>query len=223
MVVADVNDVSGRATVEAIREQGGQADYRHADVSDALQVESMVAWVVERFGRLDCAVNNAGIVGTDGATSIANETEASWDAVISIDLKGVFLCCKHEVRQMLTQGGGAIVNMSSVMGLNGGNGGVAYSAAKHGVIGITKSVALSGARHNIRANAICPGIMRTPLVERLISSSQGAFEAYALNSTPMGRLGEADEVARTAAWLCSDAASYLTGVALPVDGGFNAQ
>ncbi|MBQ73847.1 MAG: short chain dehydrogenase [Gammaproteobacteria bacterium] len=221
VMVADLNDEAGQETVNTIEQRGGTASFVRVDVADATAVETMVKHTVDTYGRLDSAVNNAGIVG-DGAP-VANESESNWDLVMSINLKGVFLCCKYQVRQMLEQGGGAIVNMSSVMGLNGNAGGVSYAASKHGVIGITKCVALENAQTSIRVNAICPGIMKTPLVDGLISRSGGAFADYAITSTPMARIGEPEEVARTAAWLCSDAASYITGTALPVDGGFNAQ
>jgi|TARA_B100001971_G_scaffold209081_1_gene232006 NAD(P)-dependent dehydrogenase (short-subunit alcohol dehydrogenase family) len=221
VMVADLNDEAGQETVNTIEQRGGTASFVRVDVADASAVETMVKHTVDTYGRLDSAVNNAGIVG-DGAP-VANESESNWDLVMSINLKGVFLCCKYQVRQMLEQGGGAIVNMSSVMGLNGNAGGVSYAASKHGVIGITKCVALENAQTSIRVNAICPGIMKTPLVDGLISRSGGAFADYAITSTPMARIGEPEEVARTAAWLCSDAASYITGTALPVDGGFNAQ
>jgi NAD(P)-dependent dehydrogenase (short-subunit alcohol dehydrogenase family) len=221
VMVADLNDEAGQETVNTIEQRGGTASFVRVDVADASAVETMVKHTVDTYGRLDSAVNNAGIVG-DGAP-VANESESNWDLVMSINLKGVFLCCKYQVRQMLEQGGGAIVDMSSVMGLNGNAGGVSYAASKHGVIGITKCVALENAQTSIRVNAICPGIMKTPLVDGLISRSGGAFADYAITSTPMARIGEPEEVARTAAWLCSDAASYITGTALPVDGGFNAQ
>ena len=187
IMVADINDSAGQETVDAIVREGGSASFVHCDVVDGEQVKAMVDATIETFGRLDCAVNNAGIVGTDGAASVVDETEESFDKVIAIDLKGVFLCCKYEMAYMQTQGSGSIVNMSSVMGLNGINGSVAYPAAKHGVIGITKSVALSGAANGIRVNAVCPGIMRTPLVDNLVSQSGGAFENYAIATTPMAR------------------------------------
>ncbi len=221
VMVADLNEKAGQETVDTIEQRGGIASFVHVDVADASAVEAMVQRTIDTYGRLDSAVNNAGIVGE--GTIVANESESNWDLVMSINLKGVFLCCKYQVRQMLAQGGGAIVNMSSVMGLNGNAGAVSYAASKHGVIGITKCVALENAQTNIRVNAICPGIMKTPLVDGLIDRSGGAFADYAMTSTPMARLGEAEEVAHIAAWLCSDAASYITGTVLPVDGGFNAQ
>jgi NAD(P)-dependent dehydrogenase (short-subunit alcohol dehydrogenase family) len=176
--------------------------------------------LVERYGRLDCAFNNAGIEGEFASTpelSLEN-----WHRVISINLDGVFYCMKYEIQQMLKQGGGSIVNTSSVAGLIGLPGGSAYVAAKHGVAGLTKTAALEFAKANIRVNAVCPGFIRTPMVERVLD--RGTFdEERVIASEPINRMGKPEEIAEAVLWLCSAAASFVTGVAFPVDGGYTAQ
>ncbi|MFQ5426428.1 MAG: SDR family oxidoreductase, partial [Gaiellales bacterium] len=192
-----------------------------ADVSESAEVSAMVESVVRRHGRLDCAFNNAGIEG-DVGTQTADYDEDDWDRVIRVNLKSVWLCMRYEIAQMLEQGGGAIVNTASVAGLVGLVGSSPYVASKHGVVGITKTAALEYAEQGIRVNAVCPGVFRTPLVERIIAKRPEREELY-LSAQPIGRLGEPEELAATVAWLCSDAASFVTGHALPVDGGYVAR
>ena len=222
VVVADVADESGRETVDMIEAAGGDAIYIPADVSHAQDVDRLMARAVETYGRVDYAHNNAGIEGNaPPGTAFHDYPEEVWDQVISINLKSVWLCMKAEITQMLTQGGGAIVNTASIAGLVGGFGG-AYSASKHGVVGLTKVAALEYAARSIRVNAVCPGGIRTPMLDRVFSR-RPELEAAFIAGEPVGRLGTPEEIAAVAAWLCSDDASFLTGVALPVDGGWVAR
>ena len=220
VVVADYNAEGGQRTVAMIKNAGGEAVFVATDVSNPKDAESIVARTVEKYGRLDCAFNNAGIEGefvTTPECSIDN-----WRRVISINLDGVFYCMKYEIAQMLKQGGGAIVNTSSGAGLVGLPGAPAYVAAKHGVAGLTKTAALEFARANIRVNAVCPGFIRTPMVERVLD--RGVFdEQRIIESEPIHRMGKPEEIAEAVVWLCSDAASFVTGVPMPVDGGYVAQ
>jgi NAD(P)-dependent dehydrogenase (short-subunit alcohol dehydrogenase family) len=220
VVVADLNADGGRETVDLIERDGGQAVFVRADVARAAEVEAMVRAAVEAYGRLDCAFNNAGIGST--GVPLQDETEEEWDLLLSINLKGVWLCLKYEIAQMLTQGGGAIVNTASVAGLTGLRGSASYVAAKHGVVGLTRTAALELAQRNVRVNAVCPGLIRTPLVGRAIARMPGR-EAMLLASEPVGRYGEPSEIAEAVVWLCSDAASFVTGHPLAVDGGWMAQ
>ncbi len=221
VVVADVNVEGGEETARLIRDGGGDAAFFRADVSRTAEVEAMVNNVVETYGRLDCAHNNAGIEGQFGA--ITHEyPEDVWDRVIDINLKGVWLCMKYEIPQMLRQGGGAIVNTSSGAGLRGGTGvGTAYYASKHGVVGITKVAALEYAQQGVRVNAVCPGLIVTPMGERYMSHLS-ELGVGATRGGPMGRNGRPEEIAESVVWLCSDAASFVNGLALPVDGGSQA-
>jgi NAD(P)-dependent dehydrogenase (short-subunit alcohol dehydrogenase family) len=222
VVVADVLDEQGRETVDRIEAAGGEAIFVPADVSRRSDVERLVHTAVETFGRLDCAHNNAGITGTTPAgTEFHNYPEEVWDQVLSTNLKGVWLCMQAEIVQMLTQGGGTIVNTASVAGLVGGAN-ATYVASKHGVVGLTKQAALDYATRGIRVNAVCPGAIRTPLLERAFAVRPEAEQVF-LASEPVGRFGTPEEVAAAVVWLCSDAASFLTGVALPVDGGWVAR
>ncbi len=220
IVVADQDADGGRETVDLIERGGGQAMFVRADVARAAEVEALVRAAVEAYGRLDCAFNNAGIGST--GVPLQDETEEEWDLVQSVNLKGVWLCMKYEIAQMLTQGGGAIVNTASVAGLAGLRGSTSYVAAKHGVVGLTRTAALELARSNIRVNAVCPGLIRTPLVGRVVARMPGR-EAMLLASEPVGRYGEPSEIAEAVVWLCSDAASFVTGHPLAVDGGWMAQ
>lgn len=221
VVVGDVDAEGGQETVRQIEEAGGAARAVVADVTRAADVEAMVSQAVETFGRLDCAFNNAGIEGSVGTTTVEYDEE-EWDRVINVDLKGVWLCMKYEIRHMLEQGSGAIVNTSSVAGLVGLRGSSPYVAAKHGVVGLTKTAALENAQQGIRVNAVCPGVFRTPLVERIIAKVPGREQEY-MKAQPIGRLGRPEELAEVVVWLCSDAASFVTGHAFPVDGGFVAK
>jgi NAD(P)-dependent dehydrogenase (short-subunit alcohol dehydrogenase family) len=222
VVAADVAAEAGRETVDLIEAAGGDAVFVRADVARAEDVARLVAGAVETYGRLDCAHNNAGIEGAVPAgTAFHDYPDAVWDQVMAINLKGVWLCLKAELAHMLGQGGGAIVNTASIAGLVGGFGS-AYTAAKHGVVGLTKAAALEYAARGIRVNAVCPGVIATPMIERAFARRPEAEQLY-LAGEPMGRFGTAEEVAAAVVWLCSDAASFLTGVALPVDGGWVAR
>ncbi len=221
VVVADVNVTDAQATVDLINKAGGSALFVKTNVAVASEVQALIAATVKAYGKLDGAFNNAGIEGD--FTNILKMTEESFDRTIAVNLKGVWLCIKHQVEQFISQGtGGAIVSTASVAGLLGARGASAYCASKHGVVGLTKSVALEFARKRIRVNAVCPGVIRTPMVERLLNSS-GVAEQSLIAQEPMDRLGEPREIADAVSWLLSDEASFLTGVALPVDGGYTAQ
>jgi NAD(P)-dependent dehydrogenase (short-subunit alcohol dehydrogenase family) len=222
VVVADVAAEQARETVDLIEAAGGEAIYVPADVSRRGDVERLIAATIETFGRLDCAHNNAGIEGNAPAgTEFHDYPDEQWDRVLSINLKGVWLCMQLEIAQMLAQGGGAIVNTASIAGLVGGFGG-AYSAAKHGVVGLTKVAALEYATRGIRVNAVCPGGIRTPMLERVFARRPQTEQQFVAGE-PVGRLGTPEEIAAAVVWLSSDAASFLTGVALPVDGGWVAR
>ena len=220
VVVADIVVAGGEETVRLIKAAGGEAVFIKADVSKAAEVEALVKKTVETHGRLDCAFNNAGIEGEVAQTP--NCTEENWDRTIAINLKGVWLCLKYEIPQMLKQGGGAIVNTASVAGLVGFQGTPAYVASKHGVAGLTKTAALEYAKTGIRVNAVCPGVIHTPMVERAFSASPQMAEA-AIAMEPVGRLGKPEEIAEAVVWLCSDAASFVTGLPMVVDGGLVAR
>lgn len=221
VVVADVNTVDAQATVDLLVKAGGTGKFVKTNVAVAGEVQALIAQTVASFGRLDGAFNNAGIEGD--FCNITKMTEESFDRTIAVNLKGVWLCVKAQVEQMLSQGsGGSIVNTASVAGILGARGATAYCASKHGVVGITKSAALEFARKRIRVNAVCPGVIKTPMVDRLLHDS--GIEASALIAQePMDRLGEPREIGDAVAWLLSDESSFVTGVALPVDGGYAAQ
>ena len=216
VVVSDVSVESGEETVRLIRAAGADAGFVRCDVTVPAETEALVAKAVETCGRLDAAHNNAGIAGILGPT--AECTEENWDRIMAVNLKGVWLCMRHEIRQMLSQGGGAIVNTSSTAGLVGSKGSAAYAAASHGIIGLTRSAALEYAAANIRVNAVCPGAVETPMLRGIIAGN-AAVEAQMVGRVPMGRLGHPQEIAQAVVWLCSDAASFVTGQCLVVDGG----
>jgi NAD(P)-dependent dehydrogenase (short-subunit alcohol dehydrogenase family) len=220
VVVSDVVEKGGAETVQMIKAAGGESIFIKADVSKGAEVEALIKKIVDTYGRLDCAFNNAGIEGDMAAT--ADCSQENWDRVIAVDLTGVWLCMKHQIPQMLKQGGGAIVNTASVAGLVGFSGLPAYVAAKHGVNGLTKTAALEYAKSGIRVNAVCPGVIQTPMVDRLFKTQPQAGEAIAALE-PIGRLGKPEEIAQAAVWLCSDAASFVTGLPMAVDGGLIAQ
>jgi len=220
VVVSDVNVAGGEETLRLVRESGGDAIFVAADVSKTADVKSLVASAVERFGRVDCAFNNAGIEGENAPT--ADCSEENWDRVLSINLRGIWLCMKHEIPQMLSQGSGAIVNMSSIAGLVGFGGLPAYVASKHGIVGLTKTAALEYATQGIRINAVCPGVIRTEMIDR-ITGGDPATEAQFMEMEPVKRMGTPEEVANAVLWLCSDAASFVTGHTMVVDGGAVAQ
>jgi NAD(P)-dependent dehydrogenase (short-subunit alcohol dehydrogenase family) len=220
VVLADVDSGGGEAARRLIEEAQGEAVFVTADVSKAADVEAIVATAVKTWGRLDYAFNNAGV--GESRVALADMTEEIWDRTMRINLKGVWLCMKYEIRRMLEQGGGAIVNTSSAVGLVGSRQQCAYVASKHGVIGLTKAAALEYAKAGIRVNAVCPGAIRTPALDSFFSSSPHT-EARVIAQHPVGRLGTVEEVAEAVLWLCSDAASFVTGQALAVDGGATAQ
>lgn len=217
VVVADVVVESGEETVQIIQKDGGEAVFVKADVSSPVDIEALMSKTIKVYGQLDCAHNNAGIVGDTGA-SVTDCTEDNWDRIINLNLKGVWLCMKYEIIHMAKRGHGVIVNTSSIAGLIGSiTGGAAYSASKHGVLGLTRTAALEYAKAGIRINAVCPGTIRTPLSEELLSDPQ--IEAKFNTQIPVGRVGTPEEVAEAVVWLCSGAASYVTGQAIVVDGG----
>jgi NAD(P)-dependent dehydrogenase (short-subunit alcohol dehydrogenase family) len=206
----------GEETVRSIRDSGGDAVFVQTDVTRAADIEELMAAAVQTFGRLDCAFNNAGTTGS--GLRLAEHTEEAFDHTIATNLKSVWLCMKHEILQMLTQGGGAIVNCASTAGLFGAPVGIAYVASKHGVVGMSRAAAREYAKDGIRVNAVCPGVIRTPMVDDFSRDNPG-WEARAMSSYPMGRFGRPEEVGEAVVWLCSDEASFITGHALPVEGG----
>ena len=220
VVVADKNENGLKSLVEEIQELEGQASYIKVDVANPKEVEALIERIVAEHGRLDCAFNNAGIEGPQAA--LHDLSLSDWDHLMSINLKGVWLCLKYEIRQMLKQGGGAIVNMSSVAGIIGMRGYSSYVAAKHGVIGLTKSAALEYATLGIRVNAICPGAIKTPLLDRMIGGN-AQVEQWLISQEPIGRLGLPEEIAKAVVWMCSDEASFMTGHAMVVDGAATVQ
>ncbi len=221
LVLADVVEEGGNQTLKMVQDLGANAIFVKCDVSKWSDVDAAVAKAVATYGRLDCAFNNAGIEGAGGNTHEC--TEENWARVISINLTGVWLCMKAEIAQMLKQGGsGAVVNTSSGAGLAGIRGMPAYVAAKHGVAGLTRAAALEYGRQGIRINAVCPGPIRTPMMARGLKRRPDLEERYA-RSEPLKRLGEPEEIGEAVAWLCSERASYVTGLPMPVDGGFMAQ
>ena len=222
LVVSDINAEGGEETLSAVKDLGADGIFVHADVSKSDDVQALIAQAVQTYGRLDCAYNNAGIEGYM-AGRLHEYPEDTWDRLIDINLKGVWLCLKHEIPQMLQQGGGAIVNTASAAGLVGSRRLSAYVASKHAVVGLTKAAALEYAADGVRVNAVCPGIIDTPMVQRLIGGREADYEATIPARQPIGRLGTPAEIAESVAWLCSDAASLVTGLAMAVDGGFTAQ
>ena len=207
-------------TVELVRAAGGEALASHTDVADPAQAAAMVEAALAAWGRLDCAFNNAGIEGD--TAPLADCTLENWHRVIAVNLTGTFLCLRAEIPAMLRGGGGAVVNCASVAGLVGFGGIPAYTASKHGVVGLTKAAALDYATGGVRVNAVCPGVIQTAMVDRFTGGSPEAVAAMTAMQ-PVGRLGRPEEVAALAVWLCSDAASFVTGEAIAVDGGFVAR
>jgi NAD(P)-dependent dehydrogenase (short-subunit alcohol dehydrogenase family) len=207
-------------TLKAIKSNGGEAIFVKCDVSKDVDVKNLVTKTLSQFGRLDFAFNNAGIEGSSAPTHECSEE--NWDKTIGVNLKGVWLCLKYEIMQMLKTGGGAIVNNASIAGLVGFTNIPAYVASKHGVIGLTKNAALEYAKAKIRVNVVCPGVIKTPMIDRFTGKSKEVEKQFE-NMEPVGRLGQPEEVAEAVMWLCSDASSFVTGDAIPVDGGWTAQ
>ena len=220
VVVSDVVVSEGEATVEMITQAGGRAIFVKADVTKSAEVEAMVQKTVKAFGRLDFALNNAGIDGVRART--ADYPEDVWHQVVNVNLTGVFLCLKFELPLMVKQGSGVIVNMSSVAGVTGFPGHAAYTASKHGVIGLTKTAAIDYAKAGIRVNAICPAYTRTPMLTRMLDQSPD-LEARLISRVPLRRLGTAEEIAQAVIYLFSDAAAFITGHSLVMDGGIVAE
>jgi NAD(P)-dependent dehydrogenase (short-subunit alcohol dehydrogenase family) len=218
VVLADRHEESVRSAAAALLSKGHQALAVQCDVSDDIQVEAMVRTTLDAFGRLDAAYNNAGVQNELAET--ADTTAADYDRVMGVNLRGVWNSMKFELRHMRAQGNGAIVNCSSLGGLVGGAERGIYHAAKHGVIGFTKSAALEYAARGIRVNAICPGLIQTPMSDRMVAEGQGPALKAMEQSIPMRRVGRPEEIANAVLWLCSDASSYVTGQSLSVDGGF---
>lgn len=220
VVVSDVAAEAGEETAEQIRRRGGDATFVPADVSSANEVAGLFERIQSSYGRLDFAFNNAGVVATMRPAAECSEEE--WDRTMAINLRGAWLCMVHELRMMQARGGGVIVNCSSVAGLVGFQGAAAYSASKHGLVGLTRAAALDYAQAGIRVNAVCPGVIRTPMIDKVIADNPQMEQALA-EGAPVGRIGEPEEIAGAVTWLCSDAASFMTGQALAVDGGWTAR
>ncbi len=218
VALADWNEKAVRSAAEELAGQGHKTLAIRCDVADDAQVESMVDQTVAAFGRLDAAYNNAGV--QNELAEAADQTREDFDRVVGINLRGVWSCMKFELRQMRKQGSGTIVNCSSLGGLVGSPERGIYHAAKHGVLGFTKSAALEYAARGIRINAICPGLIQTPMSDQMVAAGQGEALKEMEKSIPMGRVGRPEEIANAVLWLCSDAASYVTGQSISVDGGF---
>lgn len=219
VVVADVDEEGGRETVTEIEDQGGDAIFVEADVTEESDVKQMVEETVDTYGQLDFAHNNAGI-GAE-MVPLTEQTEDTWDSLYEINLKGVWRCLKEEIPVMLENGGGAIVNTSSVSGLGGDKNMTPYNSTKHGVVGLTRSAALEFSGEGVRVNAVCPGVIETPMVKQLQDTAPEDLEQMVIGR-PMNRLGRPEEVASAVVWLCSDDASFITGHPLAIDGGVTA-
>jgi len=217
VVVADQNDAAGAETADEICTSGARGLFVRTDVADAHSVEKMVDSCVAEFGQLDCAINNAG-VELEWAP-LADADEAHFDKIIAVNLKGVWLCLRQEIRQMLKQGAGTIVNTASIAALAAAPKMSSYAASKHGVIGLTKTAAVEYAEAGIRINAVCPGVIDTDMTRRAIAKGGEGTEKYLPGIHPMGRIGTPGEVVAAMMWLCSSAASFTTGAILPVEGG----
>lgn len=218
IVIADVDGVGASETLDLVRDAGGKGLCVECDVSKCGDVRAAVEQAVRKFGRLDFGVNNAGV--TEIRRLLADSTEEEFDRVMSINTKGVWCCMKFEILQMLSMGGGAIVNTSSTSGLRGSPQLPIYTASKHAVLGLTKAAAVAYASHGIRINAICPGPTNTPILQQAIAESDDPeLVAHVAAGIPSGRIGQPEEVADAVLWLCSDAASYITGQSLVIDGG----
>jgi NAD(P)-dependent dehydrogenase (short-subunit alcohol dehydrogenase family) len=216
VVLADLSEAGNQETARLVEQQGGRALAVMCNVTRTEDVNAALERAIETFGRLDFAFNNAG--AEQPITATADLTEEEWDRIVAVNLRSVFLCMKHEIPLMLKQGGGAIVNTSSGAGVKGFKGQAAYAAAKHGVVGLTKSAALDYAPQNIRINAVCPGIISTPMMDRFTVGTAEGRERV-ISQEPIGRMGQPEEIANAVLWLCSDAAAFVVGHAMVVDGG----
>ncbi|MDR3481253.1 MAG: SDR family oxidoreductase [Burkholderiaceae bacterium] len=219
VVVSDIDDKGGQETVAAIKESGGEATFVRCDVSQDSQARALVEATISHYGRLDYAFNNAGIEIEQ--SKLADGKESEFDAIMNVNVKGVWLCMKHQIPVMLAQGGGAIVNTASIAGLGAAPKMSIYSASKHAVIGLTKSAAIEYAKKNIRVNAVCPAVIDTEMFRRAHVADPKKAE-FALAIHPVGRIGKVEEIAAAVLYLCSDLAGFTTGIALPVDGGVTA-
>lgn len=219
VIIADVQDKEGHETVSLIKEDGGIAEYHNVDVTQYQEVRKVVQDTAARYTKIDGAFNNAGIEGP--AVKILDYPADEWERVLRVNLTGVFNCMKCQVEQMLEQEkGGNIVSTASVAGLTGFAGSASYNASKHGVVGLTKTVALEYASRGIRVNAVCPGFIETPMLNRLTGDENNKIRDKMLGRVPMKRIAQPSEIGEAAAWLLSDKSSYMTGVAMPVDGGW---
>ncbi|TAL63270.1 MAG: SDR family oxidoreductase [Bacteroidetes bacterium] len=212
--------VEDNETLNTIKGFGGEAIFFKCDVSDDTNVRLMIETTIEKYGRLDFAFNNAGVEGISAPTQDC--TIENWERTINVNLRGVWLCMKYEIPHMLKQGKGAIVNNASIAGLVGFPGIPAYVASKHGVLGLTKNAALENAKLGIRVNAVCPGVIKTPMIDRFTGKNKEVEKQFE-NMEPIGRMGQPEEVAEAVIWLCSDSASFVTGHTMAVDGGWVAQ
>jgi len=219
LALSDVDEARGRKVEADFRALGLDARFKACDVTSATSVEALLSFTVAEFGRIDCAVNNAG-VETKHAR-IADHDDDEFDRAIAVNLKGAYLCMKHELRQMLAQGGGTIVNVASVAGLGGAPTLGGYAASKHGVMGLTRTAAIEYAKRGIRVNAVCPSYTNTDMVQRMLERNPGLRDAL-ISASPMKRLGEPEEVGLAVAWLCSDESSFVNGQGLALDGGLTA-
>lgn len=222
VVVSDIDSVTGKRAAGLINEAGGTAGFIAADTADEASVAALVEQAVGLFGRVDCAVNNAGI--TPDRQNIHEADMALFDRILSVNLRGVMLCMKHQIRQILSQGSkGSIVNIGSVSSVRPQPQSAAYIAAKHGVVGLTKAGSLDYAGHGIRVNAVLPGVIDTPMLRGALAANGRSEDEFASTFSRFRRLGQGDEVAEAVGWLCSDASSFVTGHSLAVDGGYLAQ
>ncbi len=220
VVVSDIDEVGGQNTVAAIKESGGEAIFLKVNVVNYEEVEGLMKTTVDHYGRIDIALNNAGIGGTTPVKTAEHKLD-NWDKVIAVNQTALFYCMKLELQQMMLQGGGSIINVASIAGLRGLPNNLAYVASKHAVVGMTKTAAMEYARHNIRVNAVCPVFTLTPMFSSLVDHQPGLADKLK-KGVPMRRFAEAQEMAETILWLSSEKASFITGHAMPVDGGLTA-